>query len=306
MLETHRDLLPDDAWQRARHVLFVEGKQASTGDSFDHAVLSHFLQSVVQVEPLGLSLNLRSAAEALHPFHPTYYFIIDRDHQDESLVEATWRRFPDPAADNLLIWRRRELENYFIDPTYLLHSPHLTVDESTLRTCIREHCQKRLYLDAANQVITECRETLKKNWIKAFKLSDCPTRDTTLAALRDHPAFPEQRGNFSALTTPEALEARFVTVLTDWTGGRDPLEYGAGRWLERIQGNAVWNTVANQCFRITDARGVPLDGPRKQLELAKALVRLPLDQQPADFQTLRALVESHIRGASPSPSRPVL
>lgn len=299
MVETRRDIEPDDAWQRARHVLFVEGRpDAAPGESFDRTVLATFLADVVQVEPLGASFHLRSAAEALHPFHSTYYFLIDRDHHTDEFVETTWRRFPDPASYNLLVWRRRELENYFIDPAYLRRSEHLGVDEPTLRARIREACQARLYLDVANQVITECREPLKQAWIKHF---DVPfaTRDAALAAVRDHHAFPEKRESFTVSTRPEALEARFVSILADYTGGRDPLEYGAGRWLERLRGKPVWTTVANSCFRISDANNRSLQGPRKALELAKALVRRPLAEQPADLQELRRLLVARVRPLAP-------
>jgi len=300
MVSIRRDIEPDDAWQRARHVLFVEGRpDGATGESFDRTVLATFLADVVQVEPLGASFHLRSAAEALHPSHSTYYFLIDRDHHTDEQVESAWRRFPDPATYNLLIWRRRELENYFIDPTYLLRlEKHLSVDEPTLRARIREACQARLYLDVANQVITECREPLKQAWIKHF---DVPfaTRDAALAAVRDHHAFPEKRESFTVSTRPEALEARFVSILADYTGGRDPLEYGAGRWLERLRGKPVWTTVANSCFRISDANNRSLQGPRKALELAKALVRRPLAEQPADLQELRRLLVARVRPLAP-------
>jgi hypothetical protein len=301
-IEPRRDFAPDDAWQRARHVLFVEGPPGQASSSFDQVVLSALLQDVVQVEALGASFHLRSAAEALYPFHPTYYFLIDRDHHDDAFVARTWERFPDPATYNLLVWPRRELENYFIDPAFLLHSQHLNVDEEALRTCIRSSCRRRLYLDVANQVITDCREPLKERWIRHFDAIEAlPTRESALAALRDHPSFAAKREAFAACTHPDALTARFVAVLEDFTGGRDPLEFGAGRWLERLRGKEVWPTVAARCFRIADAQGRPLQGPRKELELAKALLRRPLVEQPADLQRLHQLLTTRVRAPAPAP-----
>lgn len=301
MVTTTREFDPEAPLRRAGHILFVEGRaEKPEHEPFDRTALGVFLDDLVRVEALGPSFHLRSAAEALHPFHPTYYFLIDRDHHDDAFVAQLWARFPDPATHNLLVWPRRELENYFLDPAYLLRSEQLSVDEAALRTCIRDACQRRLYLDAANQVITECRESLKNRWITQFnKIEDCPTREAALIKLRDDPRFLAKREAFATCTTSDALTQRFLAVLEDFTGGHDPLEFGSGRWLERVRGKEVWPTVAARCFRIADARGRPLQGPRKQLELAKALLRHPLAEQPADLQQLRRLLAARVRAGAP-------
>ena len=96
----------------ARHVLFVEGGGA---EAIDPTVLRALLGSLLRIEPLGASFSVTSAAEALHPFHPDYYFLIDRDHHDDDFVERSWANFPDAGSQNLLVWRKREIENYFLD-----------------------------------------------------------------------------------------------------------------------------------------------------------------------------------------------
>ena len=35
-------------------------------------------------------------AQALHEHHPHYYFIIDRDHQEDEIVESSWRELSRP------------------------------------------------------------------------------------------------------------------------------------------------------------------------------------------------------------------
>lgn len=108
----------------AGHTLFVEGK-------FDADVLNEFFKAhplgdnLLHVEPFGPSFSIRAAAEALHRHHREYYFLIDRDHCDDAEVARSWENFPGPATKNILVWRRRELENYFLIPEYLLRSPHL-------------------------------------------------------------------------------------------------------------------------------------------------------------------------------------
>ena len=55
----------------------------------------------------------------MYPHHPTYYFLIDRDHHDIDFINRSWYNFPDPNTHNLLIWRKREIENYFLEPNWL-------------------------------------------------------------------------------------------------------------------------------------------------------------------------------------------
>lgn len=106
---------PEQVRQSARHTLFVEGAR---DDAFDPTVLKR-LFGMITVKALGPSHHIRAAAEAMYAHHPEHYFIIDRDFHDDTDVERTWSRFPDPEFSNLLMWRRRELENYFIEPAYL-------------------------------------------------------------------------------------------------------------------------------------------------------------------------------------------
>ncbi len=100
---------PEEIRQSARHTLFVEGRSP---DSIDPIVLQELFKGLsVRVEPLGPSYHIKSAAEALYRQHPDYYFLIDRDHYYDDFVEKCWRNFPDPDTNNLLVWRKRELEN---------------------------------------------------------------------------------------------------------------------------------------------------------------------------------------------------
>jgi len=276
------------------HVLLVEGQRGS----IDHEAMLVFLGRFVRVEPLGPSYHLENAARALQEFHPTYYFLIDRDHHDDARVAQSWARFPDPATHNLLIWPRRELENYFIIPEYLLRSKHLVKSEDELRACIRDECQKRLYLDAANQVITDCRGLLTQQWISHFdKPAMCPTREATLAALRARPEFAGKQAEFVACSHPDALAERFLSFLDELTGGSDPLEFGHGRWLERIRGKAVMPAVVARCFRVRNAADEPLQGRPAELELARELLQRPLTDQPEDLQELHRVIRTRVRGA---------
>ncbi len=108
MITVSRRPRPGDVRHRAGHVLFVEG---SGRNALDPKVLKELRDLDIRVEPLGASFHVSSVAEALHEYHPTYYFLVDRDHHDDAFVEASWTNFPDPEKKNLLVWPRRELEN---------------------------------------------------------------------------------------------------------------------------------------------------------------------------------------------------
>lgn len=300
MVDVRKNPPPEAVRQAAQHVLFVEGEPGS----IDQEAMTTFLGDLVGVAPLGPSFHVASAAEALHPFHPTYYFLIDRDHHDDAFVERSWQRFPDPETGNLVVWRRRELENYFLVPEYLRGSGFLSVGEDELRACIRDGCQRRLYLDVANHVIAGCRERLKTRWVEQFRaIEQCATRDAAVRALREHPAFASKREELAACSSPDALGDRFDEHLGELTGGCGRLEFGRGLWLERLRGKEVLPTVVTRCFRVPDATGKLLQGRRQQLELARAQLRRPLAEQPEDLQRLRALIHARVRPAmTPAPA----
>lgn len=99
--------------QSAQHRVFVEG---SNDEEIDPVVIRELLRAnglaQLDVKPMGHCDNVRSAAQALIRHHPTYYFLIDRDDQDQPTVDRSWSDFPNPETHNIIIWRKRELENY--------------------------------------------------------------------------------------------------------------------------------------------------------------------------------------------------
>lgn len=279
--------------QSAKHVLFVEGADEN---SLDPQILSELLSPLpVSVKPLGPSFHIRSAAEALCKYHPTYYFLIDCDHYSDDEVAKSWKNFPDPQTANILIWPRRELENYFIIPEYLERSGSVTRTPEKLRECIRKHCKARLYLDVANQVIVSIREDFKKSWIKTFKtIQGFGSKDDALNKLKSLPNWMVKRESASHDLSLKEVEKRFQTALERFTGGNDNLEYGCGRWLEMISGKKVLNSVVTECCKIQDAQGKRLQGQDRLIEIAKDLLRKEICKQPADFQQLKTLIQGRM------------
>lgn len=285
---------PEDVRQTARHRLFVEG---GGSDAVDPQVLSELLDGPITVEAMGPSFSVRSVAEALHPFHPTYYFLIDRDHHhDDAYVDRCWDQFPDPDTHNLLVWRCQELENYFLEPGYLARSAFIQIDRPTLETRIKAFCRERLYLDAANHVIVSIRETLKHQWINQFSNpAGFASREQALAALLERPEFDAFRTRVDTQFAPEQIEAALDTTLHRMTGDSDTLEFGTGDWLHRVKGKKILSRLVNSgAFKVEDTQGKILQGRQKLGAVIKNLLRQELSVQPRDFQRLKQLVEGRL------------
>jgi len=294
MIQVAKGIRPEEVKQRSQHVLFVEG---SGRDSFDPQIIGELFDRMIRIEPLGASYSVKSVAEALHPFHPTYYFLIDRDHHhNDDIVNDYWENFPDPETHNLLIWKYREIENYFLEPGYLVYSDFLEVSRSSLDERIKMFCQQRLYLDVANHVIVSIREELKRNWIQIFtNPADFSTRDQALGKLHNADAFETFKSDVAAAVDKDDIDRRFDDILNTMTNGSEQLEFGKGKWLEMTQGKKVFSQVINSnCFRVLDSEGILLQGKDKINQVAKNLLRKEIEKQPNDFRKLKTLIENRL------------
>jgi hypothetical protein len=294
MIQVTKGIRPEEVKHRSRHVLFVEG---SGSDSFDPQIIGELFGGMIKIETLGTSYSVRSVAEALHPFHPTYYFLIDRDHHhDDDIVNNYWENFPDPKTHNLLIWKYREIENYFLVPDYLVYSDFRVVSRGTLEDKIKMFCQQRLYMDVANYVIVSIREELKRNWIQNFtNPADFDGRDQALVNLHNADAFEIFKSDVAAVIDKDEIERQFDKIFNIMTNGSEQLEFGKGKWLEMTQGKKVFSQVINSnCFRVVDLEGNLLQGKDKIKQVAKNLLRKEIDKQPDDFRKLKTLVEDRL------------
>ena len=224
---------PSDVRHGAGHVLFVEG---STPETIDPVVLSGLLTKLsILVEPLGPARSLENVASAMHARHPNYYFLIDRDHRTTEVVEQSWREFPNERTSNLLIWRRRHLENYFLDVDYLALSQFVTCGKDQLIERIERAAAKRIYMEAANLVIIGIRETQKKSWIEKFdSCAGFESRDSGRSMLVGRPEFNIRLANVGVTLEPEAIAASYDSEVCDLLGGESVPVYGKGTWLHRM------------------------------------------------------------------------
>ena len=291
MLNAKTGIRPEEVLHQAQHVLFVEGNDAN---SLDPIVLKELLP--IRIEPLGASFSVKSVAEALHLHHPTYYFLIDRDHFDNDFINRCWNNFPSPGTHNLLIWRRREIENYFLEPDYLVQSQYCRVEKDDLELQILQFANKRLFLDAANHVVISIREELKRNWIEKFSNPDeFSSKEMALEKLKDANEFEQHRTNVENRVSVEEVEHRFCECLAAMTSDQEKLAYGQGDWLDMVQGKSVFTQVINSgSFQVKTSDGIALQGREKLNEVVKDLLRQAEDVQPDDFMELKRLITTRI------------
>lgn len=280
---------------QSQHVLFVEGED---GDSIDPGVLRELIDPAVRIEPLGPSYSIKSVAQALFPYHPTYYFLIDRDHHSDDFIDLCWKNFPNPDTHNLLVWRRHEIENYFLEPEYLIQSNFCRGSLDELKQKVLQCANERLFLDAANHVVTSLREELKKTWIQKFKNpADFPDKKASLQKLLNATEFAQHCKDVEQTVSAGEVERRFHECLGSMTGGQNEITFGAGNWLHMIQGKKVFaQIIHSNSFQAKATDGTFVTGREKINAVVKDLLQKDPDIQPADFLALKKLIEKRING----------
>jgi hypothetical protein len=282
--------------QSTKHTVFVEG---SKDEEIDPVVIREVLRindlAQIDVKPMGHCDNVRSAAQALIRHHPSYYFLIDRDDQGEDTVERSWSDFPNPETHNVIIWRKRELENYFIDPEYLDRSPHLKVKERDLRQRVLSECNRRLFLDAANLTLLALHRDVRTSFADPFRNpEEFQTQAEGVKRVEGLAALLDKATSVAETLSKGAVTGLYSTFVDDLSGGAIPLQYGIGSWLERMSGKEVFRSIAGSCFKVTALDGKTLQGKEQNKEIAKGLLRLPIDLQPLDFRQLVDLLRARV------------
>ena len=289
---------PTQVLRRAGHVVFVEG---SNDDAFDPTVIRELLKANglrIEVRAIGPCENVIQAAKAMVWKHPTYYFLADRDGRDSAFVERSWNNFPQPDTYNLLFWRKRELENYFIAPEYLERSQLLVKSPDELRERILAEAKRRFYLEAANLVLLRIRSSLlepAKAWFTQENLF--VNRDDALNQLLNSPELHQRAVEIGSILANQERERMLDEVLHLLSGGKPTLEFGSGAWVDLLSGKEIFRSISGNVFRVSDASGKLLQGREQNDEVVKELLRLALNQQPADFQQLVTLMKIKVSAA---------
>ncbi len=289
----------DQINQNTQHKLFVEGKDNQAIDPIViQELLKHNGLNAIEVQAMGECDNVRNAAQALIYQHSTYYFLIDRDDQELEKVEKSWESFPDINTHNLLVWHNRELENYFLNPEYICKSTYLKPNID-IKKRILDECNLRIFLDAANLTIYKINRELQQEPFKTIRhftdLTSFANKMNGENQLLEAFFTGDRINSLAGILGVENIKEIYSNFVEELSGGVFPLEYGAGNWLERMSGKEVFHIISNQCFEVKDASGNLLHGKEKNKQIAKQLVKLPIHEQPQDFQKLVEVLRNRIR-----------
>jgi hypothetical protein len=291
-MKLQRGIHATEVNQNARHKLFVEGKD---NQEIDPIVIKELLDNnnltAVGVSTMGACENVRSAAQALIKEYPSYYFLIDRDDQAQEAIEKSWQNFPSPDECNMLIWRKRELENYFINPDYIEKSTYLKPGID-IRKNVLDECNLRIFLDAANLTLYSISRELRRPLpIKHFKNpEEFKDQDAGMFKLEGLSAMSDRKVSVATVLEKNTVKSRYFEFVEELSGGTTPLQYGLGSWLERMSGKEIFRVLANQCFEVKDLEDNLVKGKEQNKIIAKGLVKLSIEQQPHDFQNLVKLL----------------
>jgi hypothetical protein len=293
MVRVRTGASPQDVLQGAKHILFVEGKR----DGLDVAVLEKLLSPKLRVEPLGPSFSVRSVATALREFHPEYWFVIDRDDWADDKVEASWECFPDPAHDNLLIWRKKELESYFLEPDWVCRSRYLGSSASAegLKKWRAGEADRLLWLEAANRVLIKSRSSIKQQKGALLTPGEVQgfNREQVVIKLLGSPLLASLGSSMAVELSEERLRAAFDEQVVCLSGGTQPLVWGQGRWRDLILAKAIFRTMVNRWFDVPDqsrAAGARLTGKDAERAVAVDLLLHHQDAMPTDFSELKKVL----------------
>ena len=98
----------------------------------------------------------------------------------------------------------------------------------------------------------------------------------------------------TAILERDVINRLYLGFIEELSGGTIPLEYGSGAWLARMSGKEIFRAIANRCFLVLDLEGNIVTGKEQNKAIARELVKLPLDQQPEDFQELISLLKRKV------------
>ncbi len=140
----------------------IENKEIGYTDrELIERILGDQITDQLEIKPLGGAQNLIRAAEALKRVNPDNFFIIDRDYVCDDEVEKSWLEF-ESGESNILLWRRKEIENYFLDTELLSKLDYCKkTSKESIDQLIKSHVKKWKFITIGNYVLQEHNERIR-------------------------------------------------------------------------------------------------------------------------------------------------
>jgi hypothetical protein len=278
-----------------RSTLFVEGGGEK---SFDVSAMKTLFDGEISVEPLGPADGVRFAAEAFKQSHPEYFFLIDRDTLDDKTVKKYWKDFDLPKGNNLLILKKREIENYFLSPAFLCISQfrNTKISEKNITNKIICFAKKRLYADALNFVIISCREELQRTEIRIESVNNIETEQDALKTIEKIKSFHTYNNKVKNLS--KKMTTMFSDRLKLLCGDSKSLQFEKGQWQDQMEGKEILHNILSQgFFRVETNDKKILEGTEKFNAIIKDLLKPENQNHPAfpdELQTIKSKIRQKL------------
>ncbi len=285
----------------AEYLLFVEGEKDSD-KSIDPIILGQLFENDgnegIRIKPLRSSSQIQGAAKSLSNHFKKYYFLIDRDYLDDDAVEKTWKKFLTGEENNLLIWRRKAIENYFIDPDYLkcyTHINHNKID--ILKKEILNCANQYLFMNIANHVIMSMNRKIGEARIDRFDSLTASFSDveSSIEKIKKEISSKKSKNIVENAVSDTEIKRLFNEFHNRMTDGEDTVEFGKGEWMNLMDGKPIFNTIINNKNYF--------DVPKEDIQgdfgfrdaILKDLVKKGDADLPEDFVELRNLINKRMQ-----------
>lgn len=272
--------------------IFVEGLSTT---SIDKPIIDGIFKSnnnSIDCKMVGFCTNVIAASQLLYKENNNNYFLIDRDHHDNTTINKSWTS---DRKNNLIIWKKRHIENYFLNPNFLMKSSHIkgSVKEIELISQIEDLANNRFFTDVVNLVLINLREKLKKNWVKKIGLLPNNNEDEALNTLLEMNEINNFKSNVDKELCKNSIIDSFNYYKNEFTGGESSLKLGCGNWINLIEGKPILNQILNTNFIIKKSDNTNITGEELKLKVLKDLmIQTSENDWPDDFQLLKKIILS--------------
>jgi hypothetical protein len=285
--------------EQHKKVVHVEAQDI---EQDEYKAFSFLLGDKIEVLPFQGNKSLFAAAQAFANTQPNWYFIVDRDYTPTVKVEERWENFPHGCK--VLMWRKREFENYLLNPEWI-HAGLLKMKENdelsgkipsvkTIETHIVECANERWLNDAIHYVLHKQVQSFNLAIPNANVFGDCKTLEEFNTSLNveianlekrlEHSFSGELRRNIVSGFQEHLALLAGVQYSELMETPKFQLKWGQGEWQTYLSGKEIWTAVTRK-FLKTKAR-------RKKLVEAMFGQLSDDSLYPEDFKEVKRLLNN--------------
>ena len=281
---------------QAKYTLFVEG-------TLDYNVFRVLMDGLpLSVKSMsGGSSSLRRVANAIHEHNSDYLFLIDRDHFGMNEVNKLRKNFNEEGKPNILMWKLREIENYFLNPGFLTKFKNLNLNDTNVNKLKQMICNKireSYLIDVANHAISSVignfNTGFKNLRLKRTEIGTPPEKVIDLiksnGELRNF--LTERQQNLTSAL--DNIIKNYKEVVNELESVEGEERYLSTKFLEHINGKYILREIiAHSMFKCADQDGNDLDGDKRIVKVITEIVKNP-ENIPPDFLEVQNLIRDRV------------